>query len=81
MPSPSASSFPLISGVRSTYWAPATDTGGCSMPETSYVVPNALALGDMSNIASTYSIGNHSMCGQVRSLNCLKALPKHIKSI
>ena len=65
-PSPlgSTSNFPLVSGVRGTYWGPSTDTGGCSLPETTYLIMDAIALGDMANVQAAYDISSHKMCGQ-----------------
>ena len=65
-PAPVTGNFPLVTYVRGTWWAPTTDTGGCQMPETNYVIPNAVAIGDMDNVRAVYNIGGHQICGQVR---------------
>ena len=71
--SPSSSSSSEAIGaekthIHATMWAPQSDSGGCSMPYTSYAIQHALALGDEHNLGGL-AISN-AMCGQVLEIQC-----------
>ncbi len=57
-----------VSGVKGTYWAEASDAGGCQMPQGDYVVTDAIALGQGD------ALGNlkwrQGLCGQVLKVDC-----------
>ncbi|KAJ1558637.1 hypothetical protein HK096_008530, partial [Nowakowskiella sp. JEL0078] len=56
--------------VQGTYWSASTDAGGCSMPSGSYVVLDALALGQSTKLGPLAFQPKY--CGQVLRVNCGK---------
>eukprot|EP00122_Pirum_gemmata_P003021 Pgem_evm1s2731 len=65
-------------GVRGTWWAAKTDSGGCSMPQTTYSILDAVAIGQIEALGALKTRGpstKHHMipnpiCGQVYKINC-----------
>lgn len=55
-------------GVRGTRWAPTTDSGGCQMPDTEYLIPDAVALGQGTYLGPL--IYRSGLCGQVLDITC-----------
>ena len=55
--------------VRTTYWAEASNAGGCQLPQGHYVVSDALiALGQAHALGSLR--WRQGLCGQVLRFNC-----------
>ncbi|KAJ3340961.1 hypothetical protein HDU83_006835 [Entophlyctis luteolus] len=67
----STSSVLLTStGVRATWWASTSDSGGCQLPSTTYSssLTGAIALGDISTLGQlSYTA---AYCGQVFQIDC-----------
>lgn len=57
-----------VSGVKGTYWAESSDAGGCQMPQGSYQVTDALALGQANELGSLK--WRQGLCGQVLRVDC-----------
>jgi len=60
--------LPSVSDIKGTHWADTSDEGGCSMPEASYTVEGAVALGDAPEMGELSAANN--LCGQVVSVDC-----------
>ena len=58
----------ISGGVKGTFWAEKSDSGGCQMPQGDYAVTDALALGQGD------ALGNlkwrQGLCGQVLRVDC-----------
>jgi hypothetical protein len=58
-------------GVHSTWWAAASDSGGCELPEgVTYALPYALALGDESALGDLSCARSNNLCGLIVSVQC-----------
>ncbi|CAK0810416.1 unnamed protein product [Prorocentrum cordatum] len=57
-------------GVKGTMWADATDSGGCEMPQASYAVHHAVAIGDAAANGLLSAQSSSQLCGQVLSVSC-----------
>lgn len=55
-------------GVKGTYWATSSDSGGCQMPTGDYVITDALALGQSTALGDL--AWKSGLCGQVLDVDC-----------
>ncbi|KAI8818082.1 uncharacterized protein EV422DRAFT_538678 [Fimicolochytrium jonesii] len=56
------------SAVRGTYWSTQSDGGGCQVPEGTYTIPDAVALGQSRDLGGL--IYRPGLCGKVLTIQC-----------
>jgi hypothetical protein len=70
-PSAATATSAAHAGVHSTWWAAASDSGGCELPEgVQYALPYALALGDETALGDLSCARSNALCGLVVSVQC-----------